>query len=182
MKNDYIFIEENHCYQFDFNKALWATDQLHEIFHQNGVSILHDVDFIAETSNEIIFLEYKNASILKARQHANTTKKFNPMADNKVNNLVKKFYDSWIYIKALDKTKPVKYVYILEFPNGDPVTRRAVRNRIVKQLPFALQNLPEIKTNLIDSFQVLDIKDWNKDSYYGQFPIREIISKEGNEE
>lgn len=179
MKNEYIFTEENHCYQFDFSKALWATDQLHEIFHQNGVSILHDVDFIVETSNEIIFLEYKNASILKARQHANTTKTFNPMADDKLNNIVKKFYDSWIYIKALDKDKPVKYVYILEFPNGDSVTRGAIRNKIVKQLPFTLQKLPEIKINLIDSFHVLDIKEWNKDSFYGQFPIKEIMSKEG---
>ena len=27
-----VFQEENHCYQFDFSSAVWATDGLHNTF------------------------------------------------------------------------------------------------------------------------------------------------------
>ena len=49
-----IFQDENHCYQFDFTDAIWVTDELHDTFQKNKASILSDVDFIAETENEII--------------------------------------------------------------------------------------------------------------------------------
>ena len=48
-----IFEDENHIYQIDFSAAIWATDQLHETFQHNTSSLLSDVDFVAETEDEI---------------------------------------------------------------------------------------------------------------------------------
>lgn len=49
-----IYREENNIYKFNFTNALNSTDGLHNIFHEAGVSILSDVDFIIETQNEIV--------------------------------------------------------------------------------------------------------------------------------
>ena len=56
-----IYQDENRQYQFDFSSALWATDHLHGIYSQNKVGILSDVDFIAETEDSVLLIEYKNA-------------------------------------------------------------------------------------------------------------------------
>ena len=32
-----VFVEENGVYQIDCTKALWATDAVHEIYHNNKV-------------------------------------------------------------------------------------------------------------------------------------------------
>lgn len=171
MSKPFIFIEENNHYQFDFSQATWATDRLNEIFHECGLSDLSDVDFIAELPNEIIFLEYKNASIPESVSHENYRKPFNPFQDKKLNNIIRKFYDSYIYLTGQNKIKPVKYVYILEYPHSDSVMRGEIRNRLVKRLPFKLQKLPEIENKLIDSLEVLSIEEWNQHQVYHQFPI-----------
>lgn len=74
--------------QIDFSEALWATDKLNSIFHNAGIQ-LNDVDFIAETENELIFVECKNANRLDA---ANPD--FNPAENKKLNTVARKYYDS----------------------------------------------------------------------------------------
>ena len=44
----WIFTDENHSCEINFTKAKWATDQLHDIFHTAKLSLLCDVDFVAE--------------------------------------------------------------------------------------------------------------------------------------
>lgn len=61
-----IYIEENQAFQFDFSAAMWASDKLHELYSKNGVGILSDVDFVAETKDTILLVEYKNANISRA--------------------------------------------------------------------------------------------------------------------
>ena len=51
--------------QIDFSEALWVTDKLNFIFHKAGIP-LNDVDFIAETDEELIFVECKNANRIDA--------------------------------------------------------------------------------------------------------------------
>lgn len=46
-----IFTEENKFYQIDFSKALWATDEINDLYHKAKVE-LSDVDFVAETDKE----------------------------------------------------------------------------------------------------------------------------------
>ena len=61
-----IYQDENQQFQFDFSSALWAINKLHDIYSQNKVGILSDVDFIVETDDSILLIEYKNADISKA--------------------------------------------------------------------------------------------------------------------
>lgn len=164
-----IFKEENHIYQIDFTPALWATDSLHTIFH-NGKIELSDVDFIAETETEILLVEYKNATIPNAVNPV----AFNPNDDKKISQVVNKYYDSLTYIHAIGKPmdKRKVYIYILEYPNGDNITRRGIRNRLQGKLPFLLQQQNEFAYKLIDELQVLSINEWNEE--YCSFPLKKI--------
>lgn len=164
-----IFEEENHIYKIDFTHSIWATDELNTIFH-NGKTELSDVDFIAETEEALFFVEYKNADILGALH----PEAFNPIGDKKISQVVKKYYDSLTYINAIGKpaTKRKVYIYILEYPNGDIVTRKGIRNRLQDKLPFLLQQKNEFVYKLIDELKVLSIGEWNEE--YPHFPLQKI--------
>lgn len=87
-----IFTDENTettspSLQIDFSKALWATNALYEIFHNAGVP-LNDVDFIAETDEELIFVECKNAN----RIDAANPDSFNPKEDKKLTIIAKEIF------------------------------------------------------------------------------------------
>lgn len=131
MKN--IFIEENGVYSIDCSNAEWATDKMHEDYHNAGIHI-NDVDFLIENATNIFMVEYKNACIVSAENPA----AFQPMTDKKISIATRKFYDSLHYLRLLNKNKPVQYIYILEYPNGDTTTRKRLRNRLKTELPFAL--------------------------------------------
>ncbi len=165
-----IYQDENRQYQFDFSSALWATDRLHDIYSQNKVGILSDVDFIAETEDSVLLIEYKNAKISGAAR----PEAFNPSDQKRENKIAFKYYDSWMYLSAMQKAKPVTYVYILEFPNDDAVMRKRVRNRISDLLPFKLQTRPEIRVEMIRDFEVLSISEWNAHAQFGAFPITPV--------
>ena len=60
---DYKFVDENQEYEIDLSNAIWATDRLNSIYNTAINSTLSDVDFIAETEEEILFIEYKNCDI-----------------------------------------------------------------------------------------------------------------------
>lgn len=162
-----IFIEENGVYMLDCTQALWATDELHEEYHRAGVPI-NDVDFVIENEKNIVFVEYKNANIEAAQNHYHI---FNPMADKKFNNVIRKFYDSLHYLRLLNKTKPVEYIYILEYPKSDSVMRKRLRNRMKKKLPFALQDNIGKNVKLIEKVEVMSIAEWNQDDIYRRYPL-----------
>jgi len=164
-----IFKEENHVYQIDFTNAIWATNELNTHFH-HAKTELSDVDFIAETDNDILFVEYKNADI----PNAENPDEFNPNGDKKISQVVKKYYDSLTYINAIGKPheKRKAYIYILEYPNGDSVTRKGIRNRLQGKLPFLLQQQNTFVYKLIDEIKVLSISEWNEN--YPQFPLEKI--------
>lgn len=42
-----IFVEENGVYQIEYSNAVWATDQIHDVYHDSGVQ-LKDSDFLIE--------------------------------------------------------------------------------------------------------------------------------------
>ena len=75
---------------------------------------------------------------------------------------------------VMDKNKPVQYIYILEYPNGDTTTRKRLRNRLKAELPFVLQDSIGNGKRLIEQIEVLSIDEWNADSIYGSYPIRRI--------
>lgn len=161
-----IFIEENGVYSIDCTKAVWATDKMHKDYHEAGLHI-NDVDYVIEGRKYLFMVEYKNACI----SNAASPEQFRPMDDKKVSVIIRKFYDSLHYLRLLDKTKPVWYIYILEYPDGDETTRKRLRNRLKSDLPFALQESIGNGIKLIDKVDVVSIREWNKDENYGEYPI-----------
>lgn len=94
---------------------------------------------------------------------------FNPSGDKKIENVSRKFYDSLHYLNILQKNKPKKCIYILEYPAGDSVSRKMIRNKLKKFLPFEIQ---KNRNKLIESVEVLSIEEWNNDLNYRQYPWR----------
>ncbi len=163
----WIFQDENHTCKFDFTKAQWATEKLHEIYSKAKVG-LTDVDYLVETENELLLIEYKNAKIAGAEH----PERFNVKSDKRINNLVKKYYDSLHYLSLTRRGKGKRKIYIciLEYPGSDGVSQRYVRNRLVDKLPFLLQKQIPDGEKLIDEVQVLTIDDWNRK--YRMFPAQ----------
>lgn len=166
-----VFIEENKVYQLDCSNALWATDEVHEVYRSNKIG-LKDVDFIIEQDENLILLEYKNGNTAQALAHCSD---FNPNNEKVINNIPEKYFDTLHYLNLLDKTKPKHYVWVLEYPHGSAVTRKLLRNKIIKQLPFQLQVSLSEKIKLIESFEVLSIAEWNEK--YGQYPMSRVEEK-----
>lgn len=80
-----------------------------------------------------------------------------PMEDKKILIAARKFYDSLHYLRLLDKNKPIQYIYILEYPNGDATTRKRLRGRLKVELPFVLQDQIGNGKRLIDQVDVLSM-------------------------
>jgi uncharacterized protein (UPF0297 family) len=164
-----IYIEENGFYQIDCSAAVWSTDQIHDEYHSSGL-FLSDVDFATETDNYVYLIEYKNGLIPKAITHSN----FDPHVEEKIKNVLRKFYDSLHYQSINGINKPVKYVYIVEYKNADTVTRKMLRDKIILRLPFKLQQ--NKKAKIIESFDVVSIAEWNRHDEYKQFPLTPVIN------
>lgn len=162
-----IHTEENGVYTLDCSAALWSTDQIHNLYHSSGV-FLCDVDFIAETPDFLLLIEYKNADIPNAANAG----AFNPSSAKKVDNVARKFYDSLHYLALEGKIKPVKYVYIVEYPNAGVTDRKMLRNAIAVKLPFKMQQGKPAK--LIENFEVMSIQEFNGHSEYSAFPLTPV--------
>lgn len=158
-----ILTEENGYYAVNCDNAIWATDEQHNVFQRSTASFLKDADWFIETETEIMVVEYKNGTVYKA---SNT---FNPLENEYVDSVVRKFYDSLHYLTLLEKNKPKKYIYIVEYPNDDSVSRKLLRINIIRKLPFKLQSKLSSTIKLIDGFDVVSINEWNEK--YPDFPI-----------
>lgn len=160
-----MFTEENGMYTLDCTNSIWATDSINKYYHENTVSLLKDVDWIVETDDNILLIEYKNATI-KGASHP---ERFNPKEDKKLNNVAQKYYDTLHFLHLMGKFKLKKYIYILEYPNGDVVSRKLIRNKLKDRLPFRLQSTLNCNCKLIESVEVLSIEEWN--NQYNDFPL-----------
>lgn len=158
-----IFEEENGFYAINCDNAIWATDEQHDIYQKSTACFLKDADWFIETDANIIVVEFKNGIVYRSKES------FDPRKDKYIDSVTRKFYDSLHYLTLLGKYKPKKYVYIVEYPNDDSVSRKMLRNRISQKLPFALQSKLSQTVKLIDDFDVVSISEWNKK--YPDFPI-----------
>lgn len=170
---DKIFIDENGEYGLDYTEAIWASDQMHQIYRDSKVQ-LSDADFVLEDYDAIMIVEYKNANTKKAKVHRHKTSPFNPMDDKKFASVVRKFYDSFHYLYLLGKDKPVQYIYVIEIPNGDSTMRKRLRERLKTQLPFALQKNMNTGRQMIDKVDVVNIDEWNESCAYGKYPFKKL--------
>jgi hypothetical protein len=174
--NSRLFIEENGIYQIDFTEAKWVSSHLNDIFHASNTP-MSDADVVIESIAELededvnlVFVEYKNANI----EGAVNPGAFDPAHPKKIDGIVRKYYDSLIYMMATKPKSRNSYVYILEYPNGDTTSRKLLRNKISERLPFKLQRNEEVKVKLIDKFEVLSIDEWNSHPAYGKYPITKV--------
>ncbi|MDD2957120.1 MAG: hypothetical protein PHR92_01100 [Lachnospiraceae bacterium] len=161
-----VFTEENGVYCLDCRKALWAEGNLHDKYRCIK-NVIADVDFIFEDDRNIYLMEYKNASA----PNAVNPSAFNPLSGGKIENVSRKFYDSLHYLMIQNKGKPKKYVYVLQYPNGDATSRRMVRNKLKERLPFQMQKKNK---KLIESVEVLSIKEWNEHLIYKDYPLIKV--------
>ena len=162
-----IYVEENGIYQLDCSASLWSTDQVNTLYHTAG-TFLCDADFIMETADNVLLIEYKNADVPNAADPG----AFNPSSAKKIDNVARKFYDSLHYLALERKTKPVRYVYIVEYPNAGVTDRKMLRNAIANRLPFKMQ-LGKVG-KLIEDFEVVSISEWNSHRDYFAFPLSPI--------
>lgn len=176
-----ILIEEHKHYGIDCKTAIWATDEIKKTYNASGVNVLSDADFAIEMSDSLLLIEYKNAMISEAREHVSTSREggeYNPADDTNFNKLVKKFYDCLHYLRVFRKEKPIHYICVLEYSKGNSTSRKALRNRLKKQLPFRLQDSAKTGVKLIESVDVVNIDEWNHHAVYGHFPIMPIDKQE----
>lgn len=165
---DTVYIEENGVYMLDCTAAIWSTDQIHEHYAQcvSG-SFLNDVDFVIETNEYLLLVEYKSANIPGAAH----PEKFRPERDEKLENVAKKYYDSLHYLFLAGKNKPKQFIYVVEYPKGDSTSRKMLRNKLKDRLPFKMQTAISESRRMIEDVQVLNIQEWNADELFGHFPI-----------
>lgn len=155
MTSSKIRIEENGRFQFDFS-ALDYVWEFHDIVAKTALS---DVDFITETDEEVLFIEYKNANIKNAVNPEAMLQKIKH--ETFYHKIARKFYDSLLLFWARngnEKNLPIVYVLIIEHPILDKKLRRQLKLKIEKQLPFRL-NDPLIKKQVISNFEVMDLKE-----------------------
>lgn len=171
-----VYREENNQYELDCTAAVWSTDGIHNCYqnslqHYGKINFLCDVDFVIENETNILLVEYKNANIPGAAH----PERFNPIGGDKLKNVAHKFFDSLHWLYLVGKDKPRKYIYILEYPNGNSVSRLLVRNELKERLPFKMQaSLSGSQRKLIDEIRVVDIAEWNADAELGRYPIRPV--------
>ena len=174
-----ILKEENGVYEFDCRNAVWESGEMHDVYNECKLSqFLCDADFVIETSDILLLVEYKNANIEKAREHAKPDNTSAPSSKELCKKIANKYYDSLHYIHLLGKNKPIHYIFVSEYPKGDSVSRKSLRNMLKDLLPFGLQERIGAGVKLIESIDVVSIDEWNNHKVYGQFPIKPVEKQE----
>jgi len=159
-------IFEESGFEFDFSNSISAykADNL----SYQGLSL---IDFIIETDNEYLFIEVKNPDNRKARPESR--KEFLEDIKNKEYSLkmAVKFKDSLLKELATGKifSKPIVYIFILEYKSFDARQRGKIYEQInghipafkeaaytsVKNIKFILYNRDEFIKNY--AFNVVEI-------------------------
>lgn len=152
-----ILLDENKQYWFDFSntESVW---EIHEITNKITLS---DVDFIARTDKEILFIEYKNANIKGASKPNQLNEDLK--GDKKINQLVKKYYDSLLVFWAFHNKSelPIRYIFIVEGPLIDADFRKRIKYNLMNRLPFKLENKEDTK-RFISAVEVYDLQEFRK--------------------
>ena len=165
-----IFRDEKETLEIDFTAAIFARDDLNKVFSQISGSVFSDVDFVVADEERIIFVECKNSNF----KGVINPEAFNPLEDERMKVMVRKYCYSFIYIRSLlgNINKKKIYIYLVETNNGDSVLRKKIRNRLKKMLPFAIQERENLQENIIDEVQVYSLKEWNEK--FKEFPAKRL--------
>jgi len=151
--------DENNKYEFDFAHCeVWEYHPLAQ-----KTTSLSDVDFVIDSENEVIFLEYKNASIDGVANPSAFLCKLK--TEEFYLRISKKFFSSlflhWA-CRGNEKDLPIVYILLIEHPEIDGKIRKKLREKISKQLPFNLKDEQQIKRSVLNKFEVLNIDEWHQ--------------------
>lgn len=155
-----ILLDENKQYKFDFSKLEYVWN-IHEI--TSGI-MLSDVDFITKTDSEVLFIEYKNASIKGASNPDAMLNKIK--GETFYKKIARKYYDSLLIFwacKGNEENYPIVYILLIEHPLIDKKIRRQLKLKISKQLPFEVKG-EKIVREMIKRFDVYNLDEW-KDNF-----------------
>jgi len=166
-----IFVEENGIYQIDLSETVNVVENLNEKYKSIG-SFFADVDWIAETNEEVFLIEYKNNTVKNATKVDADYFEKNLKTEKFRVKLLNKYYGSTFYILAWQINKPINYICIIEIEILDSVLPKLIWSKIKKRLPYELQKNREITANLIKDFKILSIKEWNEQ--YPMFPLTKV--------
>ena len=168
-----IFAEENGFYALDCTKSIWATDKIHDAYHQAGFP-WSDVDWVIETENDFLLVEYKNAAVPGAANPAKFDLSKGDIAEKVSRSLALKYYDSQHFLSLLQTKKPKRYICVLEFPNGDYRIRQnmcVLVSEKILSLPGCMSPIETLEKP-VESVEVLSINEWNHHPLYGRYPLR----------
>ncbi|MCL2399372.1 MAG: hypothetical protein FWC91_06480 [Defluviitaleaceae bacterium] len=162
-----IYTEENGKYQIDLTNALYSIGDLGIKYAKTIGGMQSDVDWIAETEDAMILIEFKSYE-----KEGTFPKYEQEKGEQLYQKILKKYYGTVFFLMACGKKKPIYFIWILESPHMDSFVRKKYFQSIKKRLPFELQKLPEIKVKLIENFKIMSVKEWNEE--YSQFPLTKI--------
>lgn len=167
-----ILLDENNQYKFDFSncKYVWKINNLASKFK------LKDVDFITEIDDEILFIEYKNSNIPNAKKPEAMYQKIKNEPQKFYESISKKYYDSLLILwscRGNEQDKLISYIFLVEDKLIDKGMRKRLYKKIVKQLPFNLED-DSIKREIISRFEVCNLKEW--ELYYPNIKISSITN------
>ena len=152
-----VYFDENRKYKIDLSSAIWSTSRLHDLYKVIG-NELSDVDWIAETEDEVLLIEYKNPSFVGK----NSKNEF-------YMKVQKKYYGSAFFMLARKNEKSLNFFYIIEPGIMDSVQRGRATASIKRRLPFLLQEDADILVPLINEFRLVNVAEWNES--YPEFPM-----------
>lgn len=168
-KDTKVLYDENRKIRFDFSKALNIFEP-HELASMYS-DYITDVDFVIEENQRFICLEYKNANIQNAANPKALGIKLS--GEEFWKKAAKKFYGTLFLIWACDRNpaeKLIQYVLLMEVnPGMDYALKKRFTAKMMKQLPFDYGNRDEIKREVIDSFMIVDLAEW--ETAYPQYPV-----------
>jgi len=196
-----IYYDEHKTHKIDLSKTIWSTGQLHSLYEQTINNVLSDVDWIGETTDNILLIEFKSQKINEAETSCTCMGCDCFSCKQEINNCIKcgktvikkpikkdryadfheksckKFYGSSYYLFLLKKYKPIKYYCVIGSPPTgsspiDKIMRGRATNIIKKSLPFKLQETIKVTSNHIDDVKVLSVNEWNH--IYADFPITKV--------
>lgn len=165
-----VLIDENKQYKFDFSDLEYVL----EIHNLISNVMLSDVDFITETNNEVLFIEYKNAGIKGASNPDAMLKK--TKHEDFYKRIARKYYDSLLMFwacKGNEKELPIVYVLLIEHPLIDKKLRKILEMKIGKQLPIKLKG-EKILREVLSNFKVYNLEEWR--SSFPQIKITPVVT------
>lgn len=151
------YFDEHKLAKFIFHGA----ENVYELHDVTNRLHLSDVDFIVETEQDRLFIEYKNSNVIKEHENINT---FNSKVSSGElqKKLIRKYWDSLIVMQAIQSdTKNNIYEVIIESDIIDKAVRKRLKKRLFDSMVRRIEEYG-IEDKLIKNVMVFNTETWKK--------------------